>query len=414
MGSVPLPPAEVRVDIREDNNGGAMPPHAGPSAQERGERDGNAGLGQPAEDWGAGGAAGCGPARTGSGVVLDVNDLKARAETGQQSLPAAGGEAKVDKRGSPPRLRTQTSMPKPPRPILKSRNEPDFRKVSLDSSAAPPTRIWRAGSLPSVAIEMSLQDAQEEGARREAIPSISRLVHAASWDVGTQLPATSDTAPSAAAAKGVNSTLEGAVPVLPLEDESMRSSLLGGAPAPGGPGEAPRRSLTRQVSFSPAVGAGNPDAAALWTTMPSLRRSLSRALSWGRDRMNSGWSSYSNVEFCRICHTVGTEEPVIDIGCDCRDGLNLAHQTCIMQWFTSRGSNECEICKSEAKNIPAPPPLPPRPVRPRSASVSGPPPPTTRAAVVGRLGQLLMWMAVGAMLLASLLVIVISGRRSRN
>lgn len=295
MGSVPLPPAEVRVDIREDDSGSAVPP----SVQEKGGRASNAGQGQLAGVSGAGGAGACGPARTGSGLVLEVDDLRAQAAAGQQPLPAVGRGVKVEGRGSPPRLRTQTSLPKPPRPILKNRNEPEVNKASLDLSAAPPSRMWRGGSLPSVAIEMSLQEALNEGAPPEAPPSISRLVHAASWDVGTQLPATNETAAPSASAEGADFPPGGAVPVPPLEDESMRSSLLGGAPAAGGLGEPPRRSLARQVSFSPAVGAGNADAAALWANMPSLRRSLSRALSWGRDRMNSGWSSYSNVEFCR-------------------------------------------------------------------------------------------------------------------
>jgi hypothetical protein len=259
-------PMEVRVEVREDSSsraihhtdenmwgsGGAANEHVQPA------------QGLP---WERNEQGGAGPARTGSRVTLDVEDLEKRAEKGQQSLPAFTG-------GMPPRLPRQASLPRP-RSILKGASGPPPRKGSLDLSSS---RVRRVGSLPSSAMELTLQGGGKAGP--EGPPSISRLVHAASWDVSTQLPDAAEPPPAGRDSKP--------------QDESAHSSLLGSAPLSGGA----QRSLQRQVSFSPAVGGPAAEEAAIWP-MNTLRRSLSRALSWGKDRMNSGWSSYSNVEFCR-------------------------------------------------------------------------------------------------------------------
>jgi hypothetical protein len=275
-------PMEVRLEVREDSSSRAM--HhtdenmwgSGGAASCRGQPA----QGLPWERNEQGGANAAGPVRTGSGVALDVEDLEKRVEKGQQSLPAFTPQSG----GMPPRLPRQASLPRP-RSILKGASAPPPGKGSLDLSS---TRVRRVGSLPSSAMELTLQGGGEAGP--EGPPSISRLVHAASWDVGTQLPDAAEP-PGGAPPAGRDG---GPKP----QDESAHSSLLGSAPLSGGAQLDSRRSLQRQVSFSPAVGGPAAEEAAVWP-MNTLRRSLSRALSWGKDRMNSGWSSYSNVEFCR-------------------------------------------------------------------------------------------------------------------
>lgn len=63
--------------------------------------------------------------------------------------------------------------------------------------------------------------------------------------------------------------------------------------------------------------------------------------------------SESDREECRVCQQQ-TEEPLIDLGCGCRGELSKAHKSCIMKWFCTRGSNECEICQKLAVNVPFP------------------------------------------------------------
>lgn len=281
-------PAEVCVEVREDSSSRAM--HhtdenmwgSGGAANDKGQPA----QGLPWERNEQGGANAGGPARTGSRVALDVEDLEKRAEKGQQSLPALTPQSG----GMPPRLPRQASLPRP-RSILKGASGPTPRKGSLDLSSSRPSGVRRVGSLPSPAMELTLQGGGEAGPPAgEGPPSISRLVHAASWDVGKQLPDAAEP-PGGAPPAGRDG---GPKP----QDESAHSSLLGSVSLSGGAPLDSRRSLQRQVSFSPAVGGAAVEEAAVWP-MNTLRRSLSRALSWGKDRMNSGWSSYSNVEFCR-------------------------------------------------------------------------------------------------------------------
>ncbi|XP_010251220.1 PREDICTED: uncharacterized protein LOC104593165 isoform X2 [Nelumbo nucifera] len=63
----------------------------------------------------------------------------------------------------------------------------------------------------------------------------------------------------------------------------------------------------------------------------------------------------SSHEQCRVCQQQ-TEEPLIDLGCQCRGGLANAHRSCIDTWFRTRGSNKCEICQQVAANVPRPEP----------------------------------------------------------
>ncbi|XP_051148252.1 uncharacterized protein LOC127263322 isoform X2 [Andrographis paniculata] len=60
-------------------------------------------------------------------------------------------------------------------------------------------------------------------------------------------------------------------------------------------------------------------------------------------------------EECRVCQE-DTEEALINLGCQCRGGLAKAHQSCIIKWFSTRGSNKCEICQEIASNITPPDP----------------------------------------------------------
>ncbi|KAK9145897.1 hypothetical protein Sjap_005800 [Stephania japonica] len=63
--------------------------------------------------------------------------------------------------------------------------------------------------------------------------------------------------------------------------------------------------------------------------------------------------SESAHEQCRVCQQQ-MEEPLIDLGCQCRGGLAKAHRSCIDTWFRTRGSNRCEICQQVAMNVTPP------------------------------------------------------------
>ncbi|KAI3453285.1 hypothetical protein Pfo_009948 [Paulownia fortunei] len=64
-------------------------------------------------------------------------------------------------------------------------------------------------------------------------------------------------------------------------------------------------------------------------------------------------SNSTSHEECRVCQEEN-EEVLINLGCQCRGGLAKAHQSCIIKWFNTRGSNKCEICQQIASNV-APP-----------------------------------------------------------
>ncbi|OVA19933.1 zinc finger protein [Macleaya cordata] len=61
----------------------------------------------------------------------------------------------------------------------------------------------------------------------------------------------------------------------------------------------------------------------------------------------------SSREQCRVCQQQ-SEEALVDLGCQCRGGLAKAHLSCIGTWFSTRGSNKCEICQQVAVNVPPP------------------------------------------------------------
>ncbi|KAF9673072.1 hypothetical protein SADUNF_Sadunf11G0110800 [Salix dunnii] len=57
--------------------------------------------------------------------------------------------------------------------------------------------------------------------------------------------------------------------------------------------------------------------------------------------------------FVRVCQQE-KEEALIDLGCKCKGGLAKSHRTCIDTWFSTRGSNKCEICQAVAENVSPP------------------------------------------------------------
>ncbi|KAL3499125.1 hypothetical protein ACH5RR_041857 [Cinchona calisaya] len=61
----------------------------------------------------------------------------------------------------------------------------------------------------------------------------------------------------------------------------------------------------------------------------------------------------SSHEQCRVCQHE-KDDTLIDLGCHCRGGLAKAHESCINTWFSSRGSNKCEICQQVAANVSLP------------------------------------------------------------
>lgn len=58
---------------------------------------------------------------------------------------------------------------------------------------------------------------------------------------------------------------------------------------------------------------------------------------------------------CRVCHVVfegasGTTE-AMQLGCNCKNDLSIAHRECAETWFKIRGNRICEICGATAQNI---------------------------------------------------------------
>jgi len=81
------------------------------------------------------------------------------------------------------------------------------------------------------------------------------------------------------------------------------------------------------------------------------------AFSAGPGRTISSWSTDSAAEHCRICQQ-SSEEPLIDLGCQCRGEMAKSHKSCIELWFKNKGTNKCEVCQHVASNIAAPPTSP--------------------------------------------------------
>ncbi|KAK3157800.1 hypothetical protein QOZ80_2AG0128180 [Eleusine coracana subsp. coracana] len=94
---------------------------------------------------------------------------------------------------------------------------------------------------------------------------------------------------------------------------------------------------------SPKPGDGKPKEASVSLTAAAAAKEAELART----------DSFDDYEQCRVCQQK-TEEPLVDLGCQCRGDLSKAHRTCIDVWFRTRGSNKCEICQQVAVNIPPP------------------------------------------------------------
>ncbi|XP_058739496.1 uncharacterized protein LOC131611516 [Vicia villosa] len=81
---------------------------------------------------------------------------------------------------------------------------------------------------------------------------------------------------------------------------------------------------------------------------------------------HKGFSENSQGErICRICHLAFgpasdativesasvTSGDFIQLGCVCKDELDIAHVYCAEVWFKLKGSRLCEICGETAKNV---------------------------------------------------------------
>ncbi|CAH2073912.1 unnamed protein product [Thlaspi arvense] len=52
---------------------------------------------------------------------------------------------------------------------------------------------------------------------------------------------------------------------------------------------------------------------------------------------------------CRMC--LEEDGELTHLGCSCEGKLNLAHEQCVIKWFTSKQNKICEFCKKEAGNV---------------------------------------------------------------
>ncbi|XP_058741291.1 outer plastidial membrane protein porin-like [Vicia villosa] len=81
---------------------------------------------------------------------------------------------------------------------------------------------------------------------------------------------------------------------------------------------------------------------------------------------HKGFSENSQGErICRICHLAfgpasdasivesasATSGDFIQLGCVCKDELDIAHVYCAEVWFKLKGSRLCELCGETAKNV---------------------------------------------------------------
>lgn len=55
---------------------------------------------------------------------------------------------------------------------------------------------------------------------------------------------------------------------------------------------------------------------------------------------------------CRICMIELNEGgDTMKLECDCKGELSLAHQECVVKWFSLKGNKNYEVCKQEVRNL---------------------------------------------------------------
>ncbi|KAJ4887692.1 RING/FYVE/PHD zinc finger superfamily protein [Raphanus sativus] len=58
-------------------------------------------------------------------------------------------------------------------------------------------------------------------------------------------------------------------------------------------------------------------------------------------------SIVNDIEMGMVQH----QDPLIELGCSCKNELALVHYACALKWFLNHGSTVCEICGIAAENI---------------------------------------------------------------
>ncbi|KAI0510470.1 hypothetical protein KFK09_011072 [Dendrobium nobile] len=68
-------------------------------------------------------------------------------------------------------------------------------------------------------------------------------------------------------------------------------------------------------------------------------------MEFGDGEFGSSSSSFSSVNFCRICLEEEDEKSSsMETPCSCSGTLKFAHRRCIQRWCDEKGNNVCEIC----------------------------------------------------------------------